>query len=156
MAWSTSKVFVAFIHDALEGTSAWALATDAPKVALYGVGLTPDATVAIASSAYNTGQWVTGGEITDSGGWPSGGRTLLNPLSTIASNVYTYDGDNTVSADSHTTLTDVYGCLVYDDTISTPVADAGLSFHYFGAAQSVGEGTFTVAWNASGLFTFTV
>jgi len=153
MAWSASKVFVAFIEDALEGTSAWALASDAPKVALYGVGLTPDATVAKANTAYNTGQWVTGGELTDAGGWPAGGRTLLSPTSVIASNVYTYDAADTVSADSHTTITAAYGCLVYDDTVA---GDYGLSFHYFGGSQTVSEGTFSVAWNASGLFTFTV
>jgi len=154
MAWSTSKVFVAFIHDALEGTEAWALATDAPKVALYDDDITPDATVAIANTAYNAGQWTaSGNEVIDTGGWPAGGRTLLNPTSTIASNVYTYNADDTVSADSHSTITGAFGCLVYDDTLT---GNYGLSFHYFGGSQTVSEGTFTVAWNASGLFTFTV
>lgn len=154
MAWSASKVFVAFIESALENTDAWALASDAPKVALYDNDPTPDATVAKANTAYNVGQWVaSGNEVTDASGWPAGGRAIQSPTSTIASNVYTYDAADTVSANSNTTLTACYGCLVYDDTIT---GDYGLSFHYFGGAQSVTAGTFTVAWNASGLFTFTV
>jgi hypothetical protein len=50
----------------------------------------------------------------------------------------------------------VFGCLVYDDTITTPVADQGLCFNYFGGTQSVTAGTFTVVWSASGIFRITV
>ena len=55
---------------------------------------------------------------------------------------------------STTTLTAVFGCLVYDDTLTTPVADPGLSYNYFGGTNSVTSGTFTVVWNASGIFAF--
>jgi hypothetical protein len=59
-----------------------------------------------------------------------------------------------VSANATTTLASVYGTLVYDDTITTPVADPGLSYNYFGGTNSVTSGTFTVVWNASGIFAF--
>jgi hypothetical protein len=35
------------------------------------------------------------------------------------------------------------------------VADQGASYHYFGGAQSVVAGTFTIIWNANGLIEFT-
>jgi hypothetical protein len=50
----------------------------------------------------------------------------------------------------------VFGCLVYDDTLTTPVADQGLSYHYFGGTQSVTSGTFTIVWNASGILSLTL
>ena len=64
--------------------------------------------------------------------------------------------NSTVSANGTTTLTNAYGCLVYNDTVTTPVADQGLCFNYFGGANSVTSGTFTVVWNASGIFAFTL
>jgi hypothetical protein len=55
------------------------------------------------------------------------------------------------------TLANVYGCLVYDDTITAgTVADQGICFNYFGGAQSVTAGTFTIIWNASGIAGITI
>ena len=45
-----------------------------------------------------------------------------------------------------------FGCLVYDDTLATPVVDQGVSYHYFGGSQSVTAGTFTIVWNTSGIY----
>jgi hypothetical protein len=50
----------------------------------------------------------------------------------------------------------VYGCLIYNDTKTTPVADQGVNFTYFGGTNSVTDGTLTIAWNASGIFRITV
>jgi hypothetical protein len=47
------------------------------------------------------------------------------------------------------------GCLVYDDTLTTP-DDPGVCYNWFGSAQSVTNGTFTVVWHANGLFRITV
>ena len=55
-----------------------------------------------------------------------------------------------------TTLTNAYGCLVYSDTRTTPVADQGICFNYFGGANSVTSGTFTIVWNASGILALTL
>jgi hypothetical protein len=57
------------------------------------------------------------------------------------------------------TLSNAFGCLVYDDTITAGtggIADQGISFNYFGGAQSVTAGTFTIVWNASGIAQITV
>jgi hypothetical protein len=46
--------------------------------------------------------------------------------------------------------------LVYDATITAgTVAKQGLCFNYFGGTQSVTGGTFTIVWDATGVFKFT-
>ena len=156
MAWANSKIFSAYITDVLTNTTAMDLNTDATLgVSLFDNTITPSQTVASASSAYNTGVWNAGG-VSDASGWPAAGRPLASVTSTFTTNVYTFDAADTVSANSSTTLTNAYGCLVYDDTITTPVADQGICFNYFGGANSVTAGTFTVVWNASGIFALTL
>jgi hypothetical protein len=86
----------------------------------------------------------------DASGWPAVGRNLV-ATSGFSSNVYTFDSADTVSANNTTTLTNAYGCLVYDDT----TGDQGICFNYFGGANSVTSGTFTIVWNASGIFAIT-
>jgi len=157
MAWSASKIFSALITDVLNNTTAIDLNTDASlKVALYDNDITPDQTVTSANTAYNVGQWVTtGNEVSDGAEWAVGGVALTSPTSVFATNVYTFDAANTASGTSATLLT-VFGCLVYDDTIATPVADQGLCYNYFGGTQSVTDGTFTVIWHANGIFQLTL
>ena len=157
MAWSASKIFVALIEDVLENTTAIDLNTDASiKVALYDNDITPDQTVTSANTAYNVGQWVTtGNEVSDGAEWAVGGVALASVTSSFTSNVYTFDAANTASGTS-ATLAAVFGCLVYDDTIATPVADQGICYNYFGGTNSVTDGTFTVIWHASGIFALTL
>ena len=153
MAWSASKIFMAFIEDSFERTIAYDLNADSFKVALYDNDITPDQTVTSANTAYNAGQWTAAGnEVSDGAEWPATGEVLDNPTSTRSSNVYTFDADNTVSTGTSATLANVYGCLVYDDTVA---ADNGVCYNYFGGVNSVTDGTFTVVWNASGIFTIT-
>jgi hypothetical protein len=154
MAWANSKAFMAWIEDVLENTTAMDLDTDTFKAALYDNTITPDQTVASASTAYNAGVWASG-HVSDATGWPSVGRDLLSVTASRSSNVYTFDAADTSSANSTTTLTNAYGTQVYDDTIAAPVADQGIAFLYFGGAQSVTSGNFTIVWNASGIITFT-
>jgi hypothetical protein len=55
------------------------------------------------------------------------------------------------------TITNAFGTLVYDDTITAgTVADQGVSYHYFGGAQSVTAGTFSVLWHANGINRWTM
>jgi hypothetical protein len=154
MAWADSRAFVATIEDILENTTAIDKNADTFKAALYDNTVVPDRTVASASTAYNAGTWA-GGHVSDATGWPSVGRDLLSVASGIAGGVYTFDAADTVSANSTTTLANVFGTQVYDDTIAAPVADQGISFHYFGGSQSVTSGTFTINWHPSGLITYT-
>jgi len=129
--------------------------SDTITVALFDNTITPSQTVASASTAYAAGVWASGG-VSDASGWPAAGRDLASITSTFSSNVYTFDAADTVSANSTTTLTNAYGCLVYENTLTTPVADQGLCFNYFGGANSVTSGTFTVVWNASGIYAITL
>jgi hypothetical protein len=153
---TSSKIFRQYLADAVGPTSSFTphLATGGTlKAALYGNTGTPDATVAAASSAYNTGQWVTADELTSSTQWPAGGIALTWASATrfaSTSNLVTLDADDTPGGGT-VTLASVWGDLVYDDALTTPVAKQGIAFHSFGAAQSVTAGTFTIVWNASGV-----
>jgi hypothetical protein len=155
VAWANSKIFSSYITDSLNDTAALNVDGDNVKAALFDNSITPSQTVASASSAYGAGVWASGG-VLDASGWPAVGRQLLSVTSTFSSNVYTYDAAVTVSANNTTTLTNAYGCLIYDDTLTTPVADQGMSFNYFGGANSVTSGTFTIVWNGSGIFAITL
>jgi hypothetical protein len=156
MAWTASKIFTATLTDLLNNTTAIDANADTFKCALYDNDITPDQTVASASTAYNVGQWVTtGNEVSDGAEWAVGGVALTSVTSTFSTNIYTFDAANTASGTSATLLA-VFGCLIYDDTIATPVADQGLCYNYFGGTNSVTDGTFTVVWHASGIFTITL
>jgi hypothetical protein len=156
MAWSASKIFVATIEDILENTTAMDLNSDTFKAALYDNDITPSQTVTSANTAYNAGQWTaSGNEVADGAEWAAGGVALGSVTFGSASNVLTFDAADTASGSS-ATLAAVFGCLVYDDTIAAPVADQGLSYHYFGGTQSVTDGTFTVVWSASGVLSLTL
>jgi len=154
MAWNDSRFFLATIEDILENTTAMDANSDVFKAALYDNTVTPDRNATAASTAYNAGTWA-GGHVQDATSWPNVGRDLLSVTSGFAAGVYTFDAADTTSANSTATISGAYGCQVYDDTITTPVADQGWSFHYFGGSQSVTSGTFTVQWHPSGIVTFT-
>jgi hypothetical protein len=151
VAWNNSKIFSAYITDCLNNTANLDANASTIKVALFDNTIAPSQTVATASSVYGAGVWASGG-VLDASGWPAVGRNLANVASGFSSNVYTFDADDTVSANATTTLTNAYGCLVYDDT----VGDQGMCFNYFGGANSVTSGTFTIVWNASGIFALTL
>lgn len=155
MAWSASKIFSSFVTDAVNRTNAFDLNSDALKAALFDNTITPSQTVAAASAAYGAGVWASGG-VSDASGWPAAGRALANVASGFSSNVYTFDADDTASANSTTTLTNATGVLVYDDTLTTPVADQAMSFNYLGGANSLVSGSFTVVWAAGGIFALTL
>ena len=152
MSWSASKVFVSLVETTLENGAAFNLSSDTMKAALYNDTITPDNTVSLANSAYNVGQWATAQEVYDGTEWAQAGEPLTGVTSGPTSNVYKFDATDTPSGGSSATLASVYGCLVYDTTVSS----YGLSYHYFGGVQSVTDGTFTIVWNASGIFTITV
>jgi hypothetical protein len=161
MAFGTaSAIFRAWLSDQLSGTITAGKMNNADvfKAALYGNSGTPDKTAAAASTAYGAGAWIAGNEVTDPN-WPAGGQTIAGTGSgggfTSATNLITWTGSNTAGA-GNVTLANVYGDLVYDFTLASPVVKQGAAFHYFGGAQSVTAGTFTVNWNASGIIQVSV
>lgn len=157
MAWSASKIFTAYVHDVLTNLTAMDIDTDANiKVALFADSITPSQTVSAANSAYGAGVWASGG-VSDVTGWPAVGRDLVTPTVTAATvTPVKFDADDTVSANATTTLAACNGCLVYDDTITTPVADQGICYNYFGGPASVTSGQFTIVWSGSGIMAFTL
>lgn len=151
MPWTDSRIFGAFIEDKFENTTLMDLNTNTIKAALYNNTPTPDRNATSANTARGAGTWT--GELTDTN-WPAGGIALTSVASSFSAGVYTFDAADTPSS-GNVTLTNAFGCLVYDDTIATPVADQGICFNYFGGGASVTSGTFTIVWNASGIFTVT-
>jgi hypothetical protein len=154
MAWTNSKIFRQFVADCLLNVTAFDLDTDAFKVALFDNDITPDNDVSAANSAFAAGQWVSAGnEVFEAVEWPTGGRPLVSPTINVGTaDVVFWDATDTASAGATADLAAVYGCLVYDDTLS----DFGVCYNYFGGSNSVVNGTFTVVWHANGIFRITL
>jgi len=167
MAFTESRIFRAFLQinmlkdpgPAVTLGAYTNIVADAMKVSLFGNTGTPDRDAAITSTGYNTGQWTTGNEITGSGIWAAAGRSLASQAFTAsAGGIVMYDAADLAGAGTGT-LAAVFGCFVYDDATTAGtggIADQGVCYNYFGGSQSVTSGTFTIVWNASGLFRFTV
>jgi hypothetical protein len=159
VSWTASAIFREWPNQTFQasGTGYTGLDSDTVKAALYNNTGTPDKDAAVASAGYNTGQWVTANEVTGASEWVAGGRALASKTFTSpASGTFMFDAAD-LTGTATVTMANVYGCLVYDDTISGgTVAKQGVSFHYFGGAQSVTAGTFSIMWNANGLLRITV
>jgi hypothetical protein len=165
MAFTASAIFRAWVTNPLFNgsggtppTSYTGYLTDTMKCALYDLTApTPDKDAAVGSTGYNTGAWVTGNEKTGSSEWVAGGRALASKTNTNpASGVIMLDAAD-LTGSASITMTNVGGCLIYDDTITAgTVADQGMCYLYFGGAQSVTSGTFSVAFNANGLMRITI
>lgn len=157
MAWSASKIFRPFIADSLGNTAALDLDADSIKAALYNNSITPSQDVTSANSAYNAGVWLTANEVSDTTHWAAGGIAIANKvLNSASAGIVFLDADDTPSADSSATLANVYGVLHYDSTLSTPVANQGICYNYFGGAQSVTAGLFTIVYSVNGILRLTL
>lgn len=159
MAWSNSKMFRQTLGDFFVRTTSFAMDYDADsfKAALYDNDITPDNDVSAANSAYNAGQWTaSGNEVSESGQWAAGGVALTNrALSVATADAVFFDADD-IASGSAADLANVYGMLVYDDTLTTPVADQGVCYNYFGGSNSVVNGTLTVQLHANGIWRITL
>lgn len=154
MAWSASGMFREWNSMVLQlsGTGYAGLTADTVKVALFNNSATPDKDAAVGSSGYNTGTWATANEVTGATIWTATGRALSSKtVTTPSSGVVMFDAADLAGGGTGS-LTNAFGCLVYDDTITAgTVADQGICFNYFGGAQSVASGTFTIVWNSNGI-----
>jgi len=154
MAWTNSKIHRPYIADMIDNTAEFDFAADVIKAALYNNSITPDNDVTAANSAYNVGQWATANEVYEAGQWAQGGVALASKTVSVAvADTVTVDAADTASG-SAADLSGVYGCLVYDDGLTTPVADQGLCYNYFGGSNTVVNGTFTVIWAATGIMSY--
>jgi hypothetical protein len=159
MAWTNSKMFREWpkMTDQVSGTGFTGLDSDTVNAALFNNSVTPDKDAAVGSSGYNTGTWLTANEVTDATNWPAKGRALSSKtFTTPSTGVYRFDAADTAGGGT-LTIANAYGAFVFDDTITGgTVADQGVCFNYFGGAQAVTGGTFTIVWSANGLYEVTV
>jgi hypothetical protein len=158
MAWTNSKIFREWMLQVYQvsGTGYTGLDSDTVNVALFNTTATPDQDAAVGSTGYNTGVWVTGNELSDTN-WAAGGRALASKTFTNAAAATPMFDAADLAGGGNVTLTAVFGCLVYDNTITAgTVAKQGVSFHYFGGSQSVTAGTFTILWHANGINRYTL
>ena len=166
MAWTESKVFTQFLvnpglaalSSVTEPTTygAGGIVADTVKAALFDSSITPNKDAVVGQTGYNSGssQWLTFDEVTHAN-WAAGGRAVANDAMSTGSGYVMYDADD-LAGGGTLTLADVNGCLVYDDTITGgTVADQGICYNWFGGAQSVTSGTFTIVWHANGIFRIT-
>lgn len=155
MAWSASGFFRQTMADNLSGTVVLNLDAESHKTALYGNSVTPDYDAIATAAKYGTGgTWTTANEVTGTG-YTAGGALLTSTTVTVPSTgVVMWDAADV--AWSSATFSGVYGCLVYADAMTTPVADQAILGIYFGGtAYAVTAGTFTVQWAANGLYRVT-
>jgi hypothetical protein len=155
MAWTNSRIFQRYVNDSLCRVAPFNLSTDAFKVALYNNSITPDQNTTSANTAYNVGQWATASEVYQAGQWAQTGVALTSVQANIGTaGVFFWTAANAASGSS-SSLT-AYGCLVYDDTVASPVSKQGVCFSYFGGAVSSVVGTFTIVWDTQGIMRFTI
>ena len=151
MAWTVSGAFTNGFKDVFTGT-ALDLDTDTFVVALYNNSITPAYDAASASTYYNTGAWATAQEVYGTG-WAQGGISPGTPQFTLtagspAATQLKFDFPDI--SQPTTTLTNAYGCLIYD---GTDVNDQGICGVYFGGtAYSTVAGTFAITWDTNGVF----
>lgn len=150
MAFPTSGLFVPTFRDAL-GTTQLALDLDLEthKVALFTNSVT--GADLVTDTAYGVGAWASN-EVPNGTGYTTGGIVLTSTtfLST-GSGVITWDAADTAWTSS--TFSSVRGCLAYADALAGNNAIEAVTF---GADFAVTSGTFTIQWNASGIFTVDV
>jgi len=137
-------------------SSAFDWDADTVKVALYNTTTTPDNDVTTdVLSGYNGSgsQWVVANEVSDGTNWDVAGEPVTGRTLTLAADTIPADAADTPQSGASCTLAGVFGCLVYDDTLTNK---PGFCYNYFGGSQSVTAGNFTVTWHANGIFRFTV
>jgi hypothetical protein len=164
MAWSASAIFrswattIMFKQTAPTGGTGEIITNDTVKAALFNNSITPDKDATLATSGYNSAasQWLVANEVTDVTNWVAGGRALgTKTLTQPSSGVNMFDAAD-LAGGGTLTLTATYGCLTYDSTITGGTVNAqGICFNYFGGAQQVTSGTFTIVWNANGVLRLT-
>jgi hypothetical protein len=154
-------MFRQWISDCLTRTATPNFAADTFMAALFNNSITPNENDTAANTAYNggSGQWLTANEVFQTGQWAQGGIALSGTSGvsnfTGTADAVWYSASN-VASGSAATLAGVYGDLLYDTTLTTPVAKQGVAFHYYGGVQSVTAGTFTIIWNSTGVWRITV
>lgn len=168
MTWSAganSNMSAAAIDQLTQGTfyatnGGTSYSADTIYCALYGNTGTPNKNDTLVNNTYvsgaGSGQWVSTSsgtnEVFQAVQFPQGGVALGTKTHTFGSGTSQIGAASVVSG-ATATLAAVYGCLVYDGTLTAKYA---YCWNYFGGSQSVTSGTFTVVWSGSGIMQFTI
>jgi len=134
-----SGLYVATHRDALKNVIALDLTSAAHKIAMYTNTLTPNFDA--DPSSYSATNEVTGT------GYTAGGNTIASPTLTGSSGNLTFDAAD--SAWSSSTIANARGAVLYADGLSPKANIVAVNF---GADYSTTAGTFTIQWNASGIY----
>lgn len=142
----TAKMYGSFLQKALNKEIDWD--TDDIKTALVTSTYTPD------QDTHDYWNDVSANE-TSGTGYTAGGESLVNKTMTYDSgtNKIKLDADDVSWTSS--TITARYAVL-YNNSPSAASAKPLLGYVDFGQDESSSNGTFTIAWNASGIFEITV
>ena len=133
-------------HTARRFASGANAVTDTYRVALFSAATFDATDVNLAD--------VTGTQLGTANGYTSGGQALTGvTVETVSTNDAAFDANDVVWGADGGPLTASYA-IIYNDT---DVDDPLVAFIDFEGAESAGDGTdFIIAWNASGIVTFTV
>ena len=141
-----SKMYGNLVRRAFNGEVDWD--THAIKVALVSGSYAPN------QDAHQTWSDVVANEVTGTG-YTAGGATLSGKTAQYdaASNTTVLDADDVTWANS--TITARYA-VIYDDNGAGDTDKVLLGYVDFGVDQASTNGNFTITWDASGIFRFTV
>lgn len=151
MAVTQSGLFVATWIADWNGTSPINLDAETHKVALITNASTPNFSAAQAAAAYGNAQFT---EVSGAG-YTAGGQLLTSTTVTESpASVLMFDAADVSWASS--TITGARAALIYADATAAPTADPAIAVINFGADYSTSNGTFTIQWAATGIFTWDV
>jgi hypothetical protein len=143
MAINGSGLFVATFVDVFSGGLSIDLTDTNLKAALFTTSLgDPDFTtdVGYGAAPYNANE-------ASGTGYTAGGATLTGTSFSGSAGVATFDADDVTWSSS--TLTNVRGVLIYDDTQED---DNGIILVDLGQGYSTSNGNFVVQWHSNGIF----
>ena len=142
MAVSASGLFVPTFLDVLDATKlAVNLVGDTVKVAMITNSSTPN------FDTHDHWSDLSSNEVSGTN-YTSGGVALASKALTGSSGTIKFDADD--ASWSSSTISSARAAVVYDDTLTN---DPLVCLVNFGADYSSANGTFTITWNASGIFT---
>ena len=160
MAWTNSKMFQRFLTNMIGNVIALDYDADTFKIALYNNSITPDNDVTTdVLTGYNgaASQWVIANEVIDTTGggtdWPAGGVALAGKTVDVTVADFVKVDANDTASGATADIANAFGGLVYDDTLTNK---PGMCYNYFGGANSVTNGTFTVVYHANGIVRFSL
>jgi len=111
-------------------------------------------TAATIGASHTTLSGTGGTEVANANGYSTGGATLANvAVTTVTTNDAKFDAANASWTASGGPITASFG-IIYNDTDAD---DPPVAFIDFDGSQTAADGVdFSIVWNASGIFTWTV